>query len=189
MNKYLFLILLFAVLMILRFLVNFPKYLFLKKTLRKQDIFVKSNFAGTSNKEKKSGRKAAQWIEENRTEIKKVVLNTGLPNQTKSFMEPLGLGYTQKQSMSVLSNLTYLNTEILKGGRQLLNSAKGHYKNQSIKCFNPLFWIEFVIFLPREIFNYFSIDKNIKFGSTLINIFQLIYWIVSIIFMYLEYIK
>jgi len=114
-------------------------------------------------------------------------LNTGIDNQTKSYMEPLGFGYTQQQGLPVLRNLALLNPEILQSGKTLLRRAKGYYKSQSLKCFNPIFWIEFIVFLPREILNYFSFDKNVKFGSTLINLLQILYWIATTIFMYLEY--
>jgi len=187
MNNYQKVIIIFLAFMIVRLLINFPKYLFLKKALRKQDIFVKSNFNKATKRDKNRGERAVNWLEENQLEIEKVVLNTGIDNQTKSYMEPLGFGYTQQQGLPVLRNLALLNPEILQSGKTLLRRAKGYYKSQSLKCFNPIFWIEFIVFLPREILNYFSFDKNVKFGSTLINLLQILYWIATTIFMYLEY--
>ncbi len=104
-------------------------------------------------------------------------------------MEPLGLGYTQQQSLSALDNLLILNSEIMGSAIEIIKRAKGFYKIQALKCFNPLFWIEFIVFLPKELFGYFGVDEEAKVSSILIRIFQIIYWMISIFFMYQTYIK
>lgn len=168
MNNFLLPILIFLSIMIIRFFLYFPKYLYMKKAIQKQDSFIRSTFSEATDNDKKSGEKSAKWLEENQIEIEKLVLNTGLPNQVKSHMAPIGFRYVQQQKIPVLSNLTYVNNEIQQTIRAMLRRAKGHYKNQSINCFNPLFWIEFIVFLPREILQYFSVNKNDKIGATVI---------------------
>lgn len=118
----------FSTLMIIRFLLNFPKYLFLKKALHKQDIFVKANFKDSIESDVENGKQAVKWLEENQIEIEKTVLNTGLPNQSKSYMAPMGLGYAQSKKIPVLSNLTYDDSEIQEAARAMLNRSKGQYK-------------------------------------------------------------
>ena len=155
--------------------------------MKKQDILVKGSSKNANKTEKQAAIKATNWIEENQIEIQRVVLKTGPQDQLKSYMEPLGLSYAQKQNISALDNLAFLDTELLSMGKQILRRAKGYYKYKTLKCFDPVFWVEFIIFLPKEILKYFSIDENAKFGSLSIKIMQIIYWIASIIFMYERY--
>ena len=189
MTNYIQILISFAAIMIIRFLLHFSKFMFLRKVLNKQDILIDGLSESASEKEKSDAVAATDWIEENQIEIKQVVLKTGLHDPKKSYMEPLGLNYAHKQSVSSLDNLTLLNAEIMGRGRQILIRAKGYYKNQALKSFNPIFWIEFLIFLPREIFKYISINENAKFGSIIIKVIQVIYWVVSLIVMYIRFIK
>ena len=104
-----------------------------------------------------------------------------------SFLEPIGFGRAQQQHMSALDNLTFLNIDILREGRTILTRAKGYYKVEALKSFNPLFWIEFIVFLPRELFKYFGFDINSKSISIISKIIQIVYWLASLITMYLTY--
>ncbi|MBI3124470.1 MAG: hypothetical protein HYZ10_08695 [Ignavibacteriales bacterium] len=179
----------FASLVIIRFLLNISKYFYLSTVLAKQDIFVEGRFQDSNEKQKKASQKAGNWVQANQIEIKNVVLKTGIQDQRTSYMEPLGFGYTQKESVTALDNLLMLNPEVMGSSKEIIKRAKGYYKIQALKCFNPLFWIEFIVFLPKELLKYFGVDDNAKGGSVMIKIFQVIYWLVSIFFMYQTYLK
>lgn len=187
--NYLYLGLGFVVIIIIQFLLNFSKYLYLKKAINMQDVLIEGVQKDASEDKAKAAEKATDWIEENQIEIKKVVLRTGINDQTKFYMAPLGYGYTREKGISALDNLAFLNSEIMEIGKQILQRAKGYYKFKAINSFNPLYWIEFIIFLPKNIMKYFGVDENVKIGSYIIKITQLLYWIASIIFMYIKYIK
>lgn len=176
-------------LLIIRFLLNFRYFLYLRKVLHKQDILLDGILKDTTEKAKRAAEKATDWIEENQLEIKKIVLNSGIGDQRKSYMESLGLGYAKEKAVSAIDNLAFLNSEIMGTGRQMLQRASGHYKIQAVKSFNPIFWIEFIVFLPKEILKYFNVDENAKIGSISIKILQVIYWIISIYFTYQKYIN
>ncbi len=163
MGNYYIAVFLFILVIIIRFLLYISKYFYLKKALNKQDIFIQGQFEGSTQKQKELAEKAEDWVQKNQIEIKKVVLNTGVQDQKKSYMKPLGLGYTKEQSVSALDNLLFLNSEIMGSSIEIMKRAKGYYKVQALKSFNPLFWIEFIIFLPKELSKYLGIDdeKNI----------------------------
>jgi hypothetical protein len=171
----------------IRFLLNISKYYYLKKVILKQNIFFVGKVADANETQKDNSINAANWISEHQIEIRKVVMNTGVGDQITSYMEPLGLGHTQQQSISALDNLSFLNIDIMKTGREIVNRAKGYYRIQAMKSFNPLFWIEFVLFLPKELLKYLGVDSKAKIGSLITNIFQIIYWIASLFFMYQKY--
>ncbi len=168
----------------IRFLVNFNHYLYLKEATHKHDQYIDGQICDKSEKKKKRvGEKAGNWVQENQLEIKKRVLNTGVQDQYQSYMEPLGLGHAQKQSCSVLDNLLFMNTEILLSAKGILRKARGHYKIQALLSFSPLFWIELIIFLPRELLKMVGFETKSKGSQNITNIIQLLYWIASIIYM------
>jgi hypothetical protein len=185
---HIYLLLGFILLIIFRFLLNISKYFYLQRVISKQDIYIDGKIEPANNKKNKASEKAENWIQENQIEIKKIVLKTGIQDQWTSYMEPLGLGKAKKESISALDNLTLLNPKIMGPGREIVNRAKGFYKIQALKSFNPLFWVEFIVFLPKELLKYFSVDEDAKSGSVIIKIFQVIYWIASIYFMYQTYV-
>ena len=179
----------FAFIMVIRFILYFSKFIYLKRTIYKQDLYVKGLFKNSSEDEIKKSNKAGAWIKDNLIEIKKVVLKTGVDDIVHTFMEPVGYGNLQLKGMSALDNMLFKNIEILQEARDILYRAKGYYKVESIKCINPVYWIEFIVFLPREIIRYFSTTNDSKPVSVITKIVQVIYWIISIVFMYLNYIK
>ena len=180
-------VLLFITIVLIKFFLNISKYYYLKKVITKHNIFIDGELAEDDEQKKQDGIKAGNWIQENQLEIKNVVSKTGLRDQTKSYMQPLGLGYAKQQNVNALDNMLFLNTEILELAREIINRAKGYYKVQALKSFNPLYWIEILIFLPREILKYIGVDEKEKVGSIITKIIQIIYWIASIFFMYEKY--
>lgn len=187
MNNYYLIGIGFGILIVVRFLLNISKYYYLKKVVNKRKIYIDGRFEDSNEGLKKYSDSAASWIQENQIEIRKIVLATGIQDQRKSFMAHLGFGYTERQSMTALDNLLLLDIELFHGAAEIINRAKGFYKTQAIKCFNPLFWIEFIIFLPKEILKYFGVNENEKIGSTITKIIQIIYWLASLFFMYQKY--
>jgi len=167
-----------------RFLININHYLYLKKAIHKHNQFIEGQICkATEKKKKRIGQKASNWIQENQLEIKKRTLNTGIQNQYQSHIEPLGFGHAQKQRISVLDNLLVPNTKIFRSSQQMLKTAKGHYKVQAFLSFSLPFWIESLIFLPRKLFKMVGFETKSKGSQNAINIIQILYWIVAVIYM------
>lgn len=164
------------------FLVNFNHCWYLRTVLKRHNIFIGGLSEDDSKETKAASRKARNWIQENQIEIKKRVLNAGLRDQMESYMEPLGLGFAQKQQVGALDNLLLLNTDILKSARELIERAKGYYKTQAFLSLSPLFWVEMIVFLPREMFKLAGFDSSAKSFQILEKTIQLIYWTVSIVY-------
>lgn len=55
-------------------------------------------------------------------------------------------------------------------------NAIGTFKGRILECFSPIYWINCVIFLPRNILSYLNISAE----SIIIKILQLFYWIIGI---------
>ncbi|MDA3813505.1 MAG: hypothetical protein PF570_04550 [Candidatus Cloacimonetes bacterium] len=189
MINYMNLCILFFVFIIIRILINISKYFYLRKVLLKQNIMAEGVVNENDETKVKKAANATEWLESNQIEIKRVVLKTGLRDLSNSYMEPMGLGYAQRKDISALDNITYLDLEMMQKLKLIFKRAKGFYKKQALKNINPIFWIEVIIFLPREILKYFSVEENVKLGSAIVKVLQVIYWIGSLLFMYLNYVK
>ena len=174
---------------LIRFVLNFQKYLFLRKAETNYDTFVRSTFDDADENLVSKGKISADWITENQIEIKKLILKCGLQDPKETLMKPIGLNYATSTSVSTLDNLLYVNEKIMEWGRDLIKKAKGYYRRQAYLSLNPIFWIESLLFLPRVIINYLNIEKENKTKPSVINIFQILYWLGYLIFAYLNLIK
>ncbi|MCF7869893.1 MAG: hypothetical protein K9M01_02105 [Candidatus Omnitrophica bacterium] len=163
-------------------MLNINNCLYLRKALRLHGDFLRGRLEGAKEKEKKKGKKAFKWIEANQMEIKRRVLNSGAKGQIKSYMKPVGLGYGKPEHVNPLDNLLFLNEDILESARSTISLAKGHYWTQAWLSFNPLFWLEMIVFLPREISKMIKFDKSSKLVQNVIQIVQLVYWGISILY-------
>ena len=167
---------------LIRFLININNFIYLRTALIKQRQYIEGRVNENDERKKRIGQKAGDWVQAHQIEIKRRVLNTGVQDQFESYMEPLGLGYGQKQSLSALDNLLFMNTKILETSREILTRAKGHYKVQAFLSLNPLFWIEIIVFLPREVFKMAGLESESKGYKNSVNILQIVYWLVMIIY-------
>ena len=163
--------------------------MFLRKAETNYDIFVRSTFDNADENLVSIGKVSADWITENQIEIKKLILKCGLKDPKESIMKPMGLNFARSASVSTLDNLLYVNEKIMEWGRDLIKKAKGHYRRQAYLSLNPIFWVEFLLFLPKEIINYLNTEKESKTKSSVINIFQILYWLGYLIIAYLNLIK
>lgn len=57
------------------------------------------------------------------------------------------------------------------------NNAIGVFRGRIFECLNPVYWVDCVLFLPKNILKYL----NVSVESILVKFCQLIYWLVGII--------
>ena len=61
----------------------------------------------------------------------------------------------------------------------MLNSfqvAKGYYKARFLESFNPIYWINIIIFLPQKILKYIGMNENTSFRIANV-ILTFFYWV------------
>jgi hypothetical protein len=185
MNSYLSIIFILIGIIVLRFLLYISKYAYLKKSIRKLDIYVQGKLKDAAEVKIKEANKAGKWIHGNNIEIKKAVIKSGVDDIVHSYMQPDGYGNVQQMNMSVLENMLLTDGKFYLESRDLIERANGFYKVEAIKSFNPLFWVEFLIFLPKEILKYFSSNTSSK-SISVTKIIQIIYWLLSLLFAYMN---
>ena len=183
---YLYLILGFIVFVILRFYINISKFFYLKKALNHQWAYLEGKDEDADKNLKSKGDKAERWIVDNSIEIKKLVLETGLEDHSISFMDKMGLGFAKEKQIKVLDNLLVMNSDIMGLGRQFISQAKGYYKVEAFKSLKIQFWVETILFLPKNIFLFLGLKEKNKITNVFMNLCQLLYWGTSLFFMYIE---
>lgn len=92
--------------------------------------------------------------------------------------QAIGYGQVANANISVLRNIVCNREDIASAAYELLLEAKGNYWIRFINTFNPFYWIRLVLFIPRYLFSYLGL----KADSIVIKIFQLLYWLLGIVF-------
>lgn len=165
----------------LSFLINLNYFIFFRKVLNRINK-IYSDRTKERCEDTKKRDKLENWILDRQTEIKKRVLNTGIGDHVMDVMVPTGYGFFSPKRIYALDNLLIMNLEFNQQVKELLRRTKGHYKTKTLLSLSPLYWIEFIIFLPKKLIILAGLNDEKKISNILMNSIQLIYWIISIIF-------
>ena len=89
------------------------------------------------------------------------------------------MGYGQYASFNASFFHNFPDNSTLFAGKTLciFDDAIGICRRKIIECFSPKYWIDFILFLPKNILIYLGISAD----SIIIKIVQLIYWLISVI--------
>lgn len=127
--------------------------------------------------------KKRNWhFKEYEKNIIKIFKAAGINDSYKSVLEPAGYGKLRAMNVSVFNNLSAVVDDVPILVKGMFHKTIGVYKSRILESINPFFWFEFIIFLPRHILEYLNVNpKNVA-----IKIVQIIYWILSIINLFLR---
>lgn len=153
------LIYIFAGLIIVKILYNFYYFLLTRRYLLKYENYTK---------------KSNDWyINDNRQQIVAVLKKVGIKDSALPSVDLAGYGHLYTATISVFDNLAFRRSDIMPTVYSMLREAKSVFKSRIIESFNPIFWLETFIYLPRIIFQYINIQEN----SIIIRILQIFWWI------------
>ncbi len=113
----------------------------------------------------------------NKNQAIKLIKNAGVVDNYVPISQPSGYGTIATISASVFTNYP-TNSNIFAGGMlDAFDAALGTYRSRIIESFNPLFWIETILFLPRNLLDYLGISKE-SIAYKLCNlIFTFLWWL------------
>jgi len=114
---------------------------------------------------------------ERKSKIIQLSKDAGVSDFGVSKIEPAGYGYTKQYEIKGFSNLTLIDPEIINAIQSKFHEAIGVYKHRVCQTINPVFWIEFIIRLPKHALSVLGIKSDNSFSQLV----QLIYWIIGII--------
>lgn len=107
--------------------------------------------------------------------VRKLFKSAGIKDSSVPFVQPAGYGFLSKGSASFFGNLATSNTHCVALMYKDLAEAKGIFKGRILESFSPMYWINCVVYLPRNILGYLGLGTD-GIASKLL---QLIYWIAT----------
>ena len=115
------------------------------------------------------------YIAENRQRIVELFKKANIRDTKLPYASPIGYGYMQTGKASVFDNIQSLKTNVVEIVYSKFREAKGTFRSRIFQSFNPIFWIESVIYLPKAILNYLGMTGD----SLFIRIIQVLWWIIG----------
>lgn len=112
------------------------------------------------------------------SEIKMVFKKANIEDKRIGYAEPIGFGQIRTGAANIMDNLFTNNNNFFAGNCQLFNDAIGTFRRRIFENFSPVFWIESLIFLPKNVFQYLGV----KADSIFIKIFQILYWLIGVLY-------
>jgi hypothetical protein len=116
-----------------------------------------------------------------KSQVIKLFQDAGVEDSYRVVVEPLGFRQIQTAKVSVWANFPNSEEYFAVLTTRMFHQAIGAYRSRVLETFNPLYWIEFVINLPRQALSYLGVSPE----SATIKIAQLAYWVVGAVFGFL----
>lgn len=112
------------------------------------------------------------YITENRQRIVHVLKIANIEDNSFPNVQPVGYGYVRTGNLSMFDNVPSLRKDVVECVFTGLKEAKAVFWNRMLEAFNPVYWAEFIIYLPKNILIYLGISG----GSIIVKLFQICWW-------------
>ena len=119
-----------------------------------------------------------QSVAEYLSEIINIFKKANIRDKHFSHVVPLGFGQIQTGNVSLFDNFFVNDKRVLSYALSSFEEAKGVYKMRIRENFNPIFWIECIIYLPKNIFKYLGLNES----SLPSKICQILYWFIAVFY-------
>lgn len=96
----------------------------------------------------------------------------GVPDILMPFVQPLGYGQAIQANTTLFANVDSRDETAISNMLRCFQEARGVFKLRIRQCFSPLFWIECLIFLPRNALGYLGLSDD----SVVTKLSQVVYW-------------
>ncbi len=128
------------------------------------------------------------WLESNypdedifQTKYEVTKLLSVTPDKGLALTLPTGLGQGYTANHSTLFSYPNRNHPFATATYEMFAESKGVYKTKVLETFNPLFWIDLIVWLPRKFLSYLGINESSFASRLLMILLQAIYWLCSLI--------
>jgi hypothetical protein len=152
----------FIVILIIKFLINLSRYMQCKSLLKEYENYVVH----------------PSWtLTEKTSHIVRLFKEADIQDAAVGYSEPIGFGKVLTGTVSVFGNISTRTDDVVQRVLRMFHEAIGVYRSRMWETINPLYWIESIIFLPRQLFIYLGVPPE----SILIKLGQMIYWLLCIV--------
>ncbi|MFZ2316101.1 MAG: hypothetical protein WAW86_10660 [Gammaproteobacteria bacterium] len=130
--------------------------------------------------EKYITQKSDWLIHENQQEIIELFKKAGLKDPQVLISEMIDPMNVSNAYVSLFDNMMKFKGAIINNMHSFFCQAIGVYKKRCFDSINPLYWIDFVLFLPQKIIIYLGLDQGSKVAAAIVKTINVIYWVSSI---------
>jgi hypothetical protein len=116
-------------------------------------------------------RDSGDWLAEQTTSYKRMITECGLVPSPLPVVP--GPGLVPVEALPD-DNITFRNAHFVDRNNQMMLRIQGHYRNERNRTFSPFYWIEFAVFLPREVLRPFGVGSE----KGAVHVADLAWWIV-----------
>ena len=96
----------------------------------------------------------------------------------------IGYGQIASGTASVFANFPSMNKSVVGYVITCFDEAIGTYRRRCFESFNPLYWIETILFFPRHLLTYLGVDSEKFLFKSLNILLTFIWWILGVVFMF-----
>ncbi|QVK17737.1 hypothetical protein KHQ81_12930 [Mycoplasmatota bacterium] len=111
----------------------------------------------------------------NKTSIERLVKMSNVKEPSVPVAIQCGYGQVATGMVSLLSRFPNNVEDDAIGTARLFETVIGEYNRRIFETINPLYWINLVIYLPKNILSYLGLNTE----SVIIKIAQIFYWILT----------
>lgn len=150
----------FCVLIVAKIAINLSKFVKCKSLLRKYRKYL---------------QKADFEIYKEKSKFLRLLKDAGVEDAKITRFKAAGYGQIQATTPSVQKHFGYRDSGFASATVEMFHEAIGFYRDRLLETFNPVYWIEAILYLPRKILAYLGLSTE----SLATRILQLIYWLLS----------
>lgn len=150
----------FLLVVLYKFVTNLVQYVKCKRYLRLYKSYIYS-----------SGVNIAEYI----PAIEKMFLRAGVKDYALPELQYAGFGKVFEGRLRVVDNLSVPRKDVANAAFRMFSKARGTYKSRMIESLSPLYWVEFIIFFPKNIIVYLGVKPK----SVVVKLAQLSWWVLA----------
>ena len=99
----------------------------------------------------------------------------GIKDTETPITQPTGYGRIASFNASVFQNFPSNIAIIANPALNMFKNASGIYKSRIYEGFNPIYWVDLIIFLPKNLLSYIGLDSE-KAAFKIWNVFLTFIW-------------
>ena len=159
MNK--FLLLSFSII-VYKLVINFSRYRQVKQEFERYKEYLKDS----------------KWeFTQHTPKIIKLFQDANVKDNVVHAVEPVGYGQLLTGNVSVFNNIANRREDVVESVYSKFHQSIGIYRSRMWDAINPLYWVEFILMLPKQLLSYLGVKPE----SVGIKVAQLIYWFVGLV--------
>ncbi|MES2219089.1 MAG: hypothetical protein V4501_11860 [Pseudomonadota bacterium] len=155
--------------------------LLLNKYKLKRLLFLEHQYIELMRQISEDQANPEQGFIENIPEVINLVEEAGQKSSFVSRVEPAGLGLARTIQLNLFDNMILNDEEVYTLMRLVFKQAIGVYKNRIRQCYNPIYWIEFLVFFPQNLIKYLAGNDNSGVLIMISRFLNALYWLLGFV--------